>query len=81
VVEDPNAVTLLHSVLVEQARCNPTAPYPYPLLRAHEIAVVKLPERQQVTTMIEAELLRRGFPPARKSQKQINKDYSGRKRK
>jgi len=81
VVEDANAVTLLHSVLVEQARCNPTAPYPYPLLRAHEIAVVKLPERQQVTTMIEAELLRRGFPPARKSQKQINKDYSGRKRK
>ena len=81
VVEDPNAINLLHSVLVEQARSNPTAPYPYPLLRAHEIAVVKLPERQQVTTMIEAELLRHGFPPAQKSQKQVNKDYSGRRRK
>ena len=81
VAEDQNAVSTLHAVLVEQARSNPTAPYPYPLLRAHEIAVVKLPERQQVTTMIEAELLRHGFPPALKSQKQINKDYSGRRRK
>ncbi len=80
VAENPEAVSLLHSILVEQARSNPAAPYPYPLLRAHEIAIVKLPERQQVTSMIEAELLRQGFPPAIKSQKQVNKDYSGRKR-
>jgi len=80
VVENPHSIELLQSVLVEQARNNPGAPYPYPLLRAHEIAVVKLPERQQVTSMIEAELLRQGFPPAFKSQKQANKDYSGKRR-
>jgi hypothetical protein len=80
VVENPNSVNLLHAVLVEQARNNPAAPYPYPLLRAHEIAVVRLPERQQVTSMIEAELLRQGFPPVFKSQKQVNKEYSGTRR-
>lgn len=81
VAENPQSINLLHAVLVEQARCNPSAPYPYPLLRAHEIAVVKLPERQQVTSMIETELIRQGFPPASKSQKQSNKDYSGKRRK
>jgi hypothetical protein len=80
VMENEVMVNLLQSVLVEQARNNPAAPYPYPLLRAHEIAVVKLPERQQVTSMIETELINQGFPPSIKSQKQINKDYSGRKR-
>jgi hypothetical protein len=80
VVENPRSIELLHAALVEQARNNPAAPYPYPLLRAHEIAVVRLPERQQVTSMIEAELLRQGFPPAVKSQKQVNKDYSGKRR-
>jgi len=80
VVENPRSIELLHAALVEQARNNPAAPYPYPLLRAHEIAVVRLPERQQVTSMIEAELLRQGFPPAVKSHKQVNKDYSGKRR-
>ena len=80
VVENPRSIELLHAALVEQARNNPAAPYPYPLLRAHEIAVVRLPERQQVTSMIEAELLRQGFPPAVKSQKQVNKEYSGKRR-
>lgn len=80
VADHPQSINLLQAALVEQARNNPAAPYPYPLLRAHEIAVVRLPERQQVTSMIEAELLRQGFPPAIKSQKQLNKDYSGKRR-
>ena len=34
--------------------------YPYLLHRAHETAVVKLPEKEQVTTMIAQELRERG---------------------
>lgn len=80
VVEKPDQVQLLHGVLVEQARLSGADPYPYPLLRAHEIAVVKMEDRQQLTSMIETELLRQGFPPSRKSEKQIHKDILGKRR-
>ena len=80
VAENPGAVAMLQSVLVEQAHHSGSYPYPYPLLRAHEIAVVQMPDRQQVMMMIENELLRRGFPPGRKSEKLFNKGYGDRKR-
>lgn len=80
VVENPSQVQALQAVLVEQARFGGSAPYPYPLIRAHEIAVVKMEDRQQVTTLIEKELLRQGFSPSRPSEKQVHKNYSGRKR-
>ncbi len=80
VVENPSQVQALQAVLVEQASFGGSAPYPYPLIRAHEIAVVKMDDRQQVTTLIEKELLRQGFSPSRQSEKQVHKNYSGRKR-
>lgn len=80
VVENPAQVQLLHSVLVEQSRLSGSVPYPYPLLRAHEIAVVRMDDRQQLNTLIENELVRRGFPPSRKSEKQVHKDHTARKR-
>jgi hypothetical protein len=80
VVENPSQVQALQAVLVEQARFGGSAPYPNPLIRAHEIAVVKMEDRQQVTTLIEKELLRQGFSPSRPSEKQVHKNYSGRKR-
>ena len=80
VVEKPEHIQLLHSVLVEQSRLSGSVPYPYPLLRAHEIAVVRMEDRQQLNTLIENELVRRGFPPSRKSEKQVHKDHSGRRR-
>jgi len=81
VAGNPAHVQLLHSVLVEQSRLSGSVPYPYPLLRAHEIAVVRLDDRQQLNTLIENEMVRRGFPPSRKSEKQVHKDHTGRKRK
>ena len=81
VVEDAQAVALLQSVLVEQSRQIGAVPYPYPLLRAHEIAVVKLPEKQELSRMIQAELLRQGLPLEQKSEKQFHKDILGTTRK
>lgn len=80
VVENPSAVELLHAVLLDQSRQAGGIPYPYPLIRAHEIAVVKMIDRQQLTSMIETELLRQGFQPGRKSEKQSHKDHQGRTR-
>lgn len=80
VAEVPQHVKLLHSVLVEQAHLSGAVPYPYPLIRAHEIAVVKMTDREQLTRMIESELIRQGFTPGRKSEKQVHKSHTGRKR-
>lgn len=80
VVENPLHVHLLHSVLVEQAHLSGAVPYPYPLIRAHEIAVVKMTDQQELTRMIESELIRQGFTPGKKSEKQVHKGHAGRKR-
>lgn len=80
VIEDPQALSTLQSVLVEQSRQAGSRPYPYPLIRAHEIAVVKMDEHEQIKTLIEAELVKRGFPPSLNSNKQSHKQYSGRRR-
>lgn len=73
VVEAPDALTLLQSVLVEQARQAGVSPYPYALTRAHETAVVKMDEHEALDRMIEDELLARGLAPAVISQKLANK--------
>jgi hypothetical protein len=80
VAEDMTALGILHSTLVEQSRQSGASPYPYPLLRAHEVAVVKMDDREEVIRMIERELVERGFPPASQSYKQINKGFQDRKR-
>jgi pyruvate/2-oxoglutarate dehydrogenase complex dihydrolipoamide dehydrogenase (E3) component len=54
-------------------------PYPYVLHRAHEIAVVGLAEKEQITNMINVEVMKQGFAPGEKSQKQGLKDLEGRK--
>jgi len=81
VVENPQAVALLQSVLVEQSQQIGAVRYPYPLLRAHEIALVKMPEKQELSRMIQAELLRQGMPLELKSEKQFHKDTLGTTRK
>jgi hypothetical protein len=54
--------------------------YPYLLHRAHETAVVTLPEKDQVSQMIAVELLRRGVEVGEVSQKQASKEMGGRTR-
>ena len=80
VVENPQSVQQLHSTLMEQAALSGEVPYPYPLIRAHEIAVVKMDDRQQLTAMIERELIHQGIKPSTRSEKQVHKDHTGRTR-
>ena len=80
VAEDPPALDMLQHVLVEQAHALGSRPYPYPLLRAHEVAVVRMEDRDQLTWRIEQELLRQGFDPFEKSNKQFGKESEPRMR-
>ncbi|HQV95181.1 MAG TPA: DNA double-strand break repair nuclease NurA, partial [Anaerolineales bacterium] len=56
VVEDKEKLNLLHTVLVEQCRMMGSRPYPYLLHRAHETAVVKHEEKQQIEQLLTLEL-------------------------
>lgn len=80
VANDPVSLDLLQRVLVDQAHTLGSRPYPYPLMRAHEIAVVKLEDRDQLTRRIEQELLLQGFSPFEKSNKQSGKESEPRTR-
>jgi len=78
VVDDKDQLDLLHSVLLEQCRVMGMRPYPYILHRAHEIAVVKFEEKQQVEQQLELELRRAGGEMGEISAKQSAKDLPGR---
>ena len=56
VADDKAKLDLLHGVLVEQCRMMGSKPYPYLLHRAHETAVVKMEEKQQIEQMLAMEL-------------------------
>ncbi len=74
VAEDEAALNALHAALLEQCRLMGARPYPYLLHRAHEIAVVRFEEKQQVEAMLELELRRAGGEVGQKSGKQSAKD-------
>ena len=77
---DRELLDLLHAALLVQAAQMGARPYPYILHRAHEVAVVHLDERDQLESMIQAELRRRGLDVGEKSNKQTAKDLEGRTR-
>jgi hypothetical protein len=74
VAQDKAKVGLIQAALTEQARIMGTRPYPYILHRAHEVAIVTMPEHEQVEEMIVSEFTRRGIPVDEKSYKQYHKD-------
>ena len=78
VAHDYGMLNSLHAALIEQCRLMGNRPYPYLLNRAHEVALVSLQEKEQVTQMIIMELRRRGLPVGEKSYKQASKDLPGR---
>jgi hypothetical protein len=80
VVEDPSLLDALHAALTAQCQVLGARPYPYLLHRAHETAVVRQEERQQLTQMIIQELYRRGVPVGEVSYKQTAKNNPGRTR-
>jgi hypothetical protein len=82
VADDPDKLNLLHAVLVEQCRVMGSKPYPYLLNRAHEIAVVKQEEKQQIEQLLAMEIRKQGEETDSASYKQGGKDSlaGGRKR-
>lgn len=80
VVDDKEKLDLLHGVLVEQCRVMGSRPYPYLLHRAHETAVVKNEEKQQIEQMLSMELRKQDEEMDDGSYKQSAKDLKGRTR-
>lgn len=78
VVDDKEKLDLLHGVLVEQCRMMGSRPYPYLLHRAHEVAVVKNEEKQQIEQLLTMELRRNNEELDEGSNKQSAKDRGGR---
>ena len=70
----------LHGTLVDQSRVMGPRRYPYLLHRAHETAVVKLQDKEQVTQMISLELRKQGMMVDEVSAKQHHKQSQGRTR-
>lgn len=71
VYEAPGLVDILHSVVFKEAQVIDTHPYPYLLHRAHELAVVRRLEADD----IEAQLLSRLDIRFWERQRRSNKDY------
>ncbi|HCC78798.1 MAG: hypothetical protein A2X25_08640 [Chloroflexi bacterium GWB2_49_20] len=78
VAQDESKLNMLHAALISQCRILGARSYPYILHRAHEIAVVKLQEKQQVEQMLMLELLKAGAEVGEPSNKQATKDLPGR---
>ena len=58
VAEDSKKLDLLHGILIEQCKMMGSRPYPYLLHRAHETAVVRYEEKQQIEQLLVLELRR-----------------------
>ena len=69
----------LHATLIAQARPLSSRPFPYAIHRAHEVAVVRLEEKDQINDMIAQEYHALGLPLGDRSNKQIAKDNSGKR--
>jgi hypothetical protein len=80
VVDDRQKLDLLHAVLVDQCRMMGSKPYPYLLHRAHETAVVKQEEKQQIEQLLLMELRKNDEDIDEGSNKQSAKDLKGRTR-
>ena len=78
VVDDKEKLDLLHAVLVDQCRMMGSRPYPYLLHRAHETAVVKNEEKQQIEQLLTMELRNQNEDIDEGSFKQSAKNRGGR---
>lgn len=80
VADDPARVDLLHAVLLEQCALLGGMPYPYALHRSHEIALVTMLDKDQISQMISREMIAQGMTPPAPSNKQFAKNLAGRTR-
>jgi hypothetical protein len=77
VAEKPELIDVVHAGLIEQ--CRTTGGYPYPLIRAHELAVVSFTDRKTLNEMLAHALREHGFE-SHPSHKSRTKQWLGRKR-
>lgn len=80
--EDGAKIELLHKTLLDQCSIMGAKPFPYILHRAHEAAVVKFQEKQQIEQMLQLALRKTGGEADETSAKQAAKESgnAGRKR-
>jgi hypothetical protein len=76
VAEDPDRMAAVHAGLIEQCRLTGI---PYPLVRAHELALVGQDDRRALENLVQAALIRQGIPGLL-SQKAQTKRWTGRRR-
>lgn len=77
VAEDRRKLELLHSVLIEQCNMMGAKPYPYLLHRAHETAVVRREEKDQIEQLLAMELRRMRAEVGERSYKDSAKALPG----
>lgn len=75
--ESPRLLEWVHAGILGQ--CKATGGFPYPLVRAHELALVSHSERQTLETMLGRAAMGRGLE-ARSSQKARTKRWTGARR-
>ena len=80
VVQNKEALNMLHCALIEQTQIMSHKPFPYLLHRAHETAVVSMREKEQVDQMLALAIRNNGGEIGEISGKQSAKDLKGRKR-
>lgn len=80
VAEDKKKLELLHAVLIEQCNIMGSKPYPYLLHRAHETAVVRREEKDQIEQLLAMELRRVRDEVGERSHKDSAKALPGRSR-
>jgi len=78
VAEDKKKLELLHAVLIEQCNMMGSKPYPYLLHRAHETAVVRREEKDQIEQLLALELRRVRDEVGERSYKDSAKALKGR---
>jgi NurA-like 5'-3' nuclease len=76
VADDAARMTMVHAGIVEQCRLTGV---PYPLVRAHELALVGQDDRRALDRLVQAALIRHGISGLA-SQKAQTKRWTGRRR-
>ena len=80
VVQNKEALDMLHCALIEQTQIMSHKPFPYLLHRAHETAVVSMREKEQVDQMLALAIRNNGGEMGEISGKQSAKNLPGRTR-
>jgi hypothetical protein len=80
VVQNKEALDMLHCALIEQTQIMSHKPFPYLLHRAHETAVVSMREKEQVDEMLALVIRNNGGEMGEISGKQSAKNLAGRTR-